>query len=497
MALGSRPFGRAPLGGTGAAQTVDSSLILQIGPANVTDNLLFATYRVLHELNARDELECSLVSSTSYVPAIGETIVLSYRNGLVFVGTVHEREVQFTSDADSVYTTINVRAVDLNEICDRRRVVEIYENMSAGDIVSQMVLKYLNSSEFIQLGDIQDGPMVDRMVVPYLTVAEVLDELCAKSGFVWNIDTQRTLHFFARTTIPAPFTITSGNAVFRGLQGSRTRNQYRNVQYVDGGHGITDTITDEFAGDGTLRTFHVEYPLYEAPTIQRNFVPQSVGIRGIEEGKQWYWNVGEIAIGQDREQAVLQPTERLLVEYRGRFNLMTIVEDAEAIAERLTVEVGSGRYEQLDRDDALDGQYLVEEKALALLRRFASLDDVIEFEIDIVGLATGQIVSVTVPELGLAGEYLITKMQTEWTMPDRPRFQVTATTGELKGRFQDFFTKLAGASGRVSIREGEILREVSGIHDRAGVTDSIEATLIDVVGDVFGTGEVGPGEMGA
>jgi hypothetical protein len=497
MPLGGRPFGKAPFGGTGAAPVAAASLVLQVAGIDVTGQVEWPALRHRKQLNGRDELSVTLLSSTGVIPALGAPVRMTLQNGLLFAGQIHERDIDFVTERNGQVTRSQVRCVDHNAIADRRRVVEVYEQKTAGEIVQLIMVKYL-ADEGVRFGDIQSGPLVTRMVIPYLTAAECLDELCERSGFFWNIDAHLVLNFFARTTVPAPFTIDSSNAVFRRIRGSRTKNQYRNVQYVDGGHGVTDLRTEPFRGDGTLRSFHVEYPLFKAPTITRNFAPQTVGIRGVDADKDWYWNAGETAIGQDarQEAIVLTDTDLLHVTYQGRFNLMQIVEDTSAVLERQGVEGGTGRYEQLDREDGLDGQDVVEEKGLALLRHFGSLDDVVEFETDAQGLDVGQLLTVAVPELGLDGQFLISDMEIEWINFFTRRFTVTATTGELKGRAEDFFTQFLGTKKDIAIREGEILQEVLAIHELVGVTDAISATLVDVAADEFGTGEFGPGEFG-
>ena len=496
MTIGAQPFGRAPLGGTGANPDVLQQLSLQIGPMDVTPLLLWGTARITKELNGRDELEFTLKTDSGYVPSLGETVILSYQSAPSFVGTVHERDVRFLSEAESTNIVSQVRCVDLNEVADRRIVAEIFENMSTGEIVRQIVEKYL-FPEFIMYGDIQEGPLVELMVIPYLTVAQCLDELSEKSGFHWNIASSRHLNFVSRTTSPAPFTITSANAVFRGFQGSRTRNQYRNVQYVDGGKAITDPRSEFFRGDGTIRTFNVEYPVYKEPTVTKNFVVQTVGIRGVDTGKQWYWNLDENAIGQNPDDPVLVSTDVLQVLYSGSFKIIVIVEDAAAILARQSVEVTStGRYEQLFRDDSIDGQNLVQDKGLSLLKRYDTLDSVIDFETDVSGLDIGQLASVNVPELGITGDHLITRIDIQWIRPETRRYRVTASTGDVKGRFQDFFAQLLGGAKSIKIREGEVLQQVTAMQDFSSVTDSITATLVNVAADDFGVGEFGPGEFG-
>ena len=494
MTIGARPFGRAPLGGSGFIPVPSSQLALQIGPLDVTPFLRRGTYSLRQELNGRDELEFTLISTTAYAPAIGENVFFSIGQGLLFAGSVHECDVEFVAENRSDYTRARVRCVDLSELADRRVVVEIYEQMSAGAIVRDIVGKYL-FPELVQMGDIQEGPMVERVVFAYQTAARCFDDLCEASGFHWTIDQQRAVSFFARTSSPAPFTITSANAVFRRLQARRTRNQYRNVQYVAGGHGVTDPRTEPFRGDGTRATFTVEYPIFAAPSIQVNFQPQTVGIRGVDTVAQWFWNKGENTLGYTG--TTLTSADVVLVSYRGLFQLIEVVEDTAAILERQAAQgLGTGRYELLESDSNLDGQALTEEKGLSLLRRYASLDTVVDFETDVPGLGIGQLVPVNAPEVGCVGTFFITHLETRPLLPNARRFQVTATTGELKSTFQELFQKMLASSQPISIRSGEILQEVMGMHDPVGVTDSIDATLADFAEGQWGVGDVGTAEMG-
>lgn len=495
MPIGGRPFGRAPLGGTGFSPAGQAGVLLKIGAIDVTPMLRWPGIRTAKELNARDDMEVELITTTGYVPALGEQITLLYNGGIEFLGTIHSRDIAFLSEADDLWTEMKLRCVDLNELADRHLVIDIFENRSAGTIVRQIVTKYL-AADNIQIGDVQEGPFVTRFVAAYLTIAQCLNELCEQSGFHWNIDASRTLNFRARTTAPAPFTITQSNAVFKALRGTRTKNQFRNVQYLDGGKGVTDPRTENFPGDGTTRTFNVEYPLFEAPTITRDGAVQSVGIRGVDENKDWYWNKGETALGHDPERPVLIASEAIQVLYRGTFDLVGIVEDVAAIQERREVEGGSGRYEHLHRDDGIDGEDNVQDKAISLLRQFSTLDDSTDFETFVPGLAIGQLATLDVVELLLQGDFLITKLETEFIEPNVRRFQVSATTGDVKGRYQEFFAQMLSSKRTVALRDGETLQEALVMHDLVGVTDSIEATLVDVVADEFGPGEFGPGEFG-
>jgi len=235
MIIGGTPYGGGPFGGDGTPSAPGATgLMLQIGPVDATDYLRYGTYKLNEQLNGRDEATCELIVNDGYVPLIGQTILLSLDGGLIFAGTVHERDIAFIDENRSDYAVITVRAVDWNEIADRRIVVEVFEDMSVGAVVRAIVAKYL-ADDGITIGDVQEGPMVARMVCAYQSAAACFDDLYTQSGMHWNIDEHKVLSMFVRTTSPAPFTVTSANAVFRAIKGTKTRSLYRNVQYVQGG----------------------------------------------------------------------------------------------------------------------------------------------------------------------------------------------------------------------------------------------------------------------
>jgi len=497
MTLGGGQFGVEPFGSgqsgdlTGAAIP---GLLLRIGPVDATAYLRVFTYRLIQDLNSRDEADCTLLNNVGYVPKIGEEFEISLNGGLLFSGTVQERDVTFISEGRSDYTVIDVKAVDWNEIADRHTVAEIYENLTAGAIVRAIVTTYL-AGDGITIGDVQDGPLVVGIKFDYASAASCFDTLSQQTGYHWRIDAHKALSFFARTTTPAPFTLTTSNAVFRKLKSSRTRNQYRNVQYVAGGHGVTDLRAESFRGDGVLQSFNVQYRVNAVPTITLNGAPQTVGIRGVDEGTQWLWNVGETAIGQNGG-IPLSAADRLTVSYQGQWDLTYVVKDTAAILERQSVQGGSGEYAQLEQDTSLDGLENVQDKAVSLLRRFGSIDDTADFETDVPGLAVGQLLTMNVPELGLVGDFLVTHLETKSLLPETRRFTVSATTGELKGTWQDFFTRIIAKNQPITLQDNAPLNVALALASPCGVSDSVTAVLTNAGTGIWGTDDTGVAEFG-
>jgi hypothetical protein len=102
-----------------------------------------------------------------------------------------------------------------------------------------------------------------------------------------------------------------------------------------------------FVGDGTKRTFTLDYPLGATPVVKLNGSDQTVGIRGVDTNRNWYWNIGSADLEQDTDDPVLLATDTLEVTYTGTDQSVVSVSDTAAINERAAVEGGTGIYQVL------------------------------------------------------------------------------------------------------------------------------------------------------
>ncbi|MBT9134885.1 MAG: hypothetical protein DDT38_01627 [Firmicutes bacterium] len=274
------------------------------------------------------------------------------------------------------------------------------------------------------------------------------------TGFSWNISYTRDLHFFARETNVAPFALTNN---FRDMQVKRTREQYRNQQIVRAGQDQTDVRTERFRGDGTLKSFLLSLPVATVPTVTVNGTAQTVGIRGLETGRAWYWQKGDSTITQDDVPAALGTADNLAVTYRGQFPILLVAQKTDEIRTRAAVEGGTGIYEALFNDQNIDGVILAEQKAEGLLRRYGRIPQTVTCETDAPGLAAGQMITITVPAHNLHGQYLIDSVQAVDIAGRLMRYRVRALDGEHLGGWVEFFQAMAAAGRQFVIRENEVL----------------------------------------
>ncbi|MGE5553292.1 MAG: LamG-like jellyroll fold domain-containing protein [Betaproteobacteria bacterium] len=447
---------------------VDKSALLRAGSVSITD-----------ELNSRNTCSFVLLDPTGgYRPSVGQEVIITDGGKRVFAGTIDS--VEESQPAGTSALACAVSCVDYNQIADRHLVARVYENQTLGAIVRDIVAQDL-AGEGITTTHVQDGPTITKAVVNYQTVAEAFNELAELTGYWWNIDYSKDLWFVARESNAAPWSISDSNWNCRNLTVTQTREQYRNRQYIRAGQDLTDPRTETFKGDGETRTFVLAFPVGKAPTsVMVNGVSKTIGIRGVDTGKDWYWSKDEREITQDDSGTRLTASDTLSVTYQGLYPIILSSQVDSEIAVR-------GVYEAIEDDQNIDSEDLATQKADALLRRFGRIPRVVTFETDKPGLAAGQLITINLTAHNLAADFLIDSVSASDVDGQFLRYQVRALDGEALGGWQAFFRKLAAAGRKFVIRENEVLVLLRRFNDPVTIPDTLTTTttpVADVLSEV-------------
>lgn len=458
---------------------------MRIGSTDVTKYLRWNQWSVSETLNSRDTCQFTLLVTDGYVPQRGARVQVLFGNVRYWSGLVHDVTLSYTAEHRNDYIEITVQCVDLTALADRITVNEIYTDSTAGAIIRQIINKYL-AADGITSGGVHDGPTVQKVVFSRKTASDCFDQLAKLVGYHWSIDQYSVMQFFPKFASLSPFTIDHSNAQFRSASVNKSLADYRNVQYAIGGQGITLPITEYAEGDGITRTFPTAYPIASLISVAVNGAVQTQGIRGVDDAgsKQWYWNANQQSINQDTSQPLLQakngavPADRVAITYQGFYGpITTKLVNSDGIRDRQAIEGGSGRYEVVDQDSSLDGLDVTVSKARGDIRRYGSLDNQIDFETDVVGLGIGQTITIDLPELDLASaSMLITAMETTLFGMEQRRHRITATSGELKGTYQEFFQKFFSRGVPVTISPDDVINEVVVATDTVSCSDLVTVT---------------------
>ncbi len=445
---------------------------LEIGGEDVTAFLVADSLEKEGNASSRGVMAFTLVDPAGeYSPETGAEVELFDENDVLLFGGTIEEPAETLVTKRGIGKRIDVTAVGFTQLGDRFLVAELFEAQTCGAIVESLRDEYL-AAEGVTAGVIEDGPIV-TIPFNYRTVKECLEELAEQAGgFVAFIDKDKQLHFRSRAAVAAPVTLETGSVKnIVSIRVRRPRSGYRNRQYLRAGLDKTASRTEHFKGDGTNKVVTVSFPVSEVPSVTVGGVSKTVGIKGVTTGKDWYWNRGERVLSQDDAAAAVTNGTAIAITYVGEYPLIVMGQDDLEISARAAVEGGSGVYEAIETDEAVDTGTLAIAKVLARLKqgRLVERLEVVTYER---GFEEGQIATVVVPELGINGEYLIETAVSRFENDVVWMTRLELLGGDTLGGWVNFFRKMT-REGKYVVRENEVLQLVRGFSETLALTESL------------------------
>jgi len=470
MALGGVAYGAITYGGSGfggGAAALPPGLIVCINGADFSPLLKSNSLSITDNLNNRNRCSFVLIDeSNTKRLKIGSVVIVLLDSIRIFAGTIETmgESILNPGNATNLNKTlsISVNTVDFNQLADRHIVARDFENFLAGDIVKEVITNEL-SGEGVTDTFVQDSLLVTKAVFNHQKAAEVFDELSERTGTHWYIDYFKQMHFEARNTTLAPFSFTDADAPLRRITVSRKRDRFRNRQFIRGGQDTSDAQVQTFAGDGETQVFPVSLPIAVKPTIRLDtgggFVAQSIGIRQVDDpaGFQWFFQRSSNEISQRSTDTAISSTDVLEVTFQGFFPIIVQAQNEVEQVNRQLIEGGTGIYEELEVDERIDDRSMAVDRAGGILRRFGDIPETISFETDKPGLRAGQLITITLTDENITGQFLIDSVRLSDVRFQIQRFRVRALSGEHLGGWQQFFKKLLTLGNKLVIRDNEVI----------------------------------------
>ena len=229
-----------------------------------------------------------------------------------------------------------------------------------------------------------------------------------------------------------------------------------------------------------------------------NTVAKTVGIRGVDTGKDFYWSKFEKEITQDDSGTSLLSTDDLDVTYQGFVPIIVQALNATEISDRLAIEGGTGVYEDIVDDPSIENNELALQKVNGMLRRFGIIPEIVTFETDRAGLRSGQLLTINLPEYGLDDTYLVDNVDISDVDAKILRYRITALSGEHLGGWHEFFRKLADIGREFTINDNELLLLLRQFDELITITDAFNTTdaLEDFKDDPYSCWLVGSAVVG-
>lgn len=251
------------------------------------------------------------------------------------------------------------------------------------------------------------------------------DDLSKKSDYYWQIDPNKNAIFSPRVEQPAPWILTSNDVLFPDDGSSSTLSVensgdlYRNRMIMRGVIS-TQSVTETHPGDGSSTSWNLKYPVVgSTPTISVNGQVKTIGQKGIDTGKDFYYALGSTSLAQDSSGTLLQPNvDSFTISYTGQSAIDMIRNNTGGFpnttsqAQYAALTGGSGIVEVVED---VSSQQLTVAAAQAygdgLLQRYGVIGRTLKCQTNRTGLSVGQYIPVFIPELGLVdASMLITAM---------------------------------------------------------------------------------------
>jgi hypothetical protein len=412
------------------------------------------------------------------VVEVGQVVEIRDETGsLIFAGTVDSVEEEI--DASKRLRVKRLACVDYTQIADRHLVAYVYKpdeehpTVSAGDVIKDIVARFFvfgGVTEGIDTSAVENGPAIEKFVFNYIPASQAFDEIAELAGYIWYIDYAKRLHFTPKDRNTAPFAIGDDTQNWRNLKISESRDLYRNRQIVRAGTALTDERTDTvIAVEADQKLFELSYPVGTASAVTVGGVAKTLGVNGLHEGRDYYWSynsnvlTAEVAPGVGAE---------VTLTYQGLFPILVDERlDAEILARR-ALEGGTGVYEAIADDPAINVQNVAVQKALAYLRKHGVIPQTIRFETDRPGLRPGQLLPVRVATAGLDDNYLIESVNMRDVQGAVNRYQVTAVSGDALGGWLEWFSALARQAQKFVLYDEDQVMMLKIVTETVRVSDS-------------------------
>lgn len=433
--------------------------------------------------------------------SVSEGAAVLIKNGAtsIFGGTIETYEIEeLAPNSARTELLFTINCVDYSELADRHLVARTYTagGQTADSIMLDIVSKDL-AGEGVTTSQVAVGPAITKILWNYRKVSAAFDDLAQIAGYSWWIDADKVLWFQHRMGVAAPLSLTDTSANFRMPRLRVSRDRYRNRQYVRAGKDTTAARTEDRHGDSKTRAFLFTYPMGAAPSVVTvNGVAKTIGVKGIDTGKDWYWTKGDPTITQDDAGTLLTATDTLTITYIGLYPLIVLAQSDSEIAARAAASGGSGYFEDIEDDPDIDGASMATDEANAMLGRYGTIPQVFTFETDTAGLVAGQILTATITNFGITGDWLIEAVTAHDYNGVLVRYTVRAVSGQAIGGWEAYFRDLAQSGRKFVFRDNEVLQLLRQIADAVTVGDSMSSVSAAPESRV-GYALVGYSEVGA
>lgn len=347
---------------------------------------------------------------------------------------------------NTVARCYNLRTQQYGEVVTS---LNVYTKLTLSTTDPTVTPQVLDQQTFVSNSTLGTGALVTGKKYQMTFLTANLNDLTTASNYWSYVNSQKQVLFQPRNAVPAPWVLASANQTsiqgqligdvqLNNLQVQYSADLYRNRQNLINVIG-TVTTPEIKIGDGTTTTWNVTYPLTAPPILTLNDQSVTVGVKGVDTGKQYYYQLGSTAIDQDSSQAVLQETDALVIVYTGSFTT-NVTRDNTAFANTVTQSMmaaidGSSGIVEATEDVSSQNMTVTQAQTYGdqLLQEYGAIARTPTVMTLKSGLAPGQQITVNIPEQNVIdAQMLVQEVDTAimTTSGGSEQYEYTATIVE-------------------------------------------------------------------
>lgn len=303
---------------------------------------------------------------------------------------------------------------------------------------------------------IAKGALIPATQYNFKYLSDCFDDLTKQSAAAtgnqwwWYIDKNKKFYMLPQTGMAAPWIASDNPGDFlTGVKVTNLSDLYRNRQIIKN-VVATAAIDDSRLGDGFTRNWTLDYALADTPTITVNGVGVTVGVKGTDTGRDFYYAIGDPVVSQDTSAALLIDTQTIRFVGTGIFITSSQYDDLVEQAAFKLIEGGSGIVENVEDGNGISKD-AGDQLAKARVKQYGVRGKKLEATTRRYGLAPGQLLNVFLARYGLTDViFLIRNVRTTLTTEYDPTqtamiqhgwYSIEAVSGADVGSWEKLFQR--------------------------------------------------------
>ncbi len=457
----------------GGGILLDQEVHLTIAGVDKTRSIVLNSIKVENILtNKRDTLSFTIRNHTgdTYVPNMGAEVNLNDTENTLFGGVI--TSIESEAQAFGVIEH-KIECQDFTRLLDHKLVPDTFQNQTVDQIITSLKNSYFPSG--FTITNVNAPVEIKYIAFKYKPLAKCIEELAKAINYDWYVDYNKDLHFFAKESVSAPFSITdsNGNAYYDSLIIRQDNSQLRNSIIVRGGEYLGSQLTVDILTNGVDTHFPLPYRFADFGAHLTGEI-LSVGVDNLDQADDYdaLYNFQEKII---KFKTADTPTTGKTLKVSGKPYLPVIVKytDPVSVAATMSAEGGDGIYEYLIEDKSIASKEGARQRAQAEIYAYAQTLTEGEFMTEEDGLRAGMAINIQSTTRGINETFIINKVIFTQFSKDTWLYKVSLITTRTMDLIDVLQKLLLDSTKKIEIDPNEVSDIFFEFVDQADFTDTL------------------------